>query len=611
MLIVTSILAAVVAAAGISPAQTFRETAFPLLQRLNGCVVSYQNTDVRSGEYGGIICPGENLYHTRAAEAMFPLAYEYSQTGDRKRLAQTLSLADWLIARQEDDGSWKETPEEWTGTTTDQLLMMLLTYPLVKNRLTRSADSRWLSTMRKAADYLARVMDNRFASINYCATTTATLAEAQRLLGEQAYLDKARSLAHMIVGKMNFDHFIVGEGEREGPYKYGVDIGYNIEMSLWGLARYAQLSGDEAVMDAVRLSAEAHLPFIYPDGMLDASSGIRSNKWTLYGSGTSDGIHPLCALLSGYDSRFLTASMRNLGFLEGCFSHFGPLATGPGYDAVMSTPPCIYPSFTKAKSIAMALAWLPEEIDTPGSLPTDSDYDVFYQTLRTAIVRRGPYCTTICASNYKARAGAGSKYMHRPAGGALGALWIEGYGLLTASSQTEYHRWEPMSFPVLSDVKPLTPRLESADGSIVYTNLYEFDSSISYESSEDVRCCVTGELKDRDQLRSGASYRLSYTVSDRDITKRYEVLQGTHSGEVVAWEPIVCDAGLAVEEVSGQEILLRREGASVRISVSGPSASISPVWDDSASCRQVYPALRALPLRVRFTGSVEIKIEKI
>ena len=292
MLIVTSILAAIVAAAGSSPAQTFRETAFPLLQRLNECVVSYQNTDRACGEYGGIICPGENLYHTRAAEAMFPLAYEYSQTGNGERLEQTLSLAGWLIAQQEDDGSWKETPEEWTGTTTDQLLMMLLTYPLVKDRLTRSADREWLSSMRKAADYLARVMDNRFASINYCATTAATLAEAQRLFREQSYLDKARSLARMIVSKMNLDRFIVGEGEREGPYKYGVDIGYNMEMSLWGLARYAQLSADEAVMNAVRLSSEAHLPFIYPDGMLDASSGIRSNKWTLYGSGTSDGIHP-------------------------------------------------------------------------------------------------------------------------------------------------------------------------------------------------------------------------------------------------------------------------------------------------------------------------------
>ena len=90
---------------------SFRETAFPVLQRLNEIVVSFQNTDPADPEYGGITCPGENLYHTRAAEAMFPLACEYSLAGNAERLRQALKLADWLMKYQRADGSWRETPD--------------------------------------------------------------------------------------------------------------------------------------------------------------------------------------------------------------------------------------------------------------------------------------------------------------------------------------------------------------------------------------------------------------------------------------------------------------------------------------------------------------------
>jgi len=45
-----------------------------------------------------------------------------------KYLEAAIRTGNWLIQQQEQNGSWKETPEEWTGTTTDQVLMLMLAW---------------------------------------------------------------------------------------------------------------------------------------------------------------------------------------------------------------------------------------------------------------------------------------------------------------------------------------------------------------------------------------------------------------------------------------------------------------------------------------------------
>lgn len=577
--------------------------AFPLLQRLNSVLVEYQNDDRKSPDYGGIICPGENLYHTRAGEAVFPLAYEYSRTGDRTRLKQALILADWLLRQQQDGGQWLETPETWTGTTTDQLMMLLLAYPIVEDKLSPARREAWLDGMRRAADYLERVMDNRFASINYCATTTASLAEAWLRFGDEKYLLKARSLARMIVAKMNHDCFIEGEGEREGLYKYGVDIGYNMEMSLWGLARYAALCGDVEVVQAVKRSTAAQLPFIYPDGMLDASAGIRSNKWTIYGSGTSDGCHPLFALLSGENPAYITAAVRNIRLMYSCFTGCGLLGPGPGHDRVMAAPPCIYPTFAKAKSLAMAISWVAEDRDTLAPLPLDKDYDVFYPSLGISIVRKGAFCGTVSAYNYKAKNGPNSKYMHRPAGGAMTALWVDGFGLLQASSQTEYHRWEPMSFPELSYIpRPLTPMISQECGDGEYTNLYDFDAVGVHESGDEVLVSVTGQLKNREYKKCGTAFRISYRFCADSLVKSYDVRRQTSEGPVRIIEPLVDNGRFSLED--DRTLRVERPGGAVALRCRGAKFSI----DHDAAWRyaHVFPSLRCLPLVIEPDGPFEL-----
>lgn len=590
-------------------ADTLHDRALRSMQRLNAAALRHRNADSADPDFGGLRCPACELYHTRAAEALFPFACEYRLTGNRERLQQAVQLGDWLLRQQQADGSWLETPETWTGTTTDQLLMLLLAYPIVETELTEAQRTRWMQGMESAADYLTRVMDNRFASINYCATSTATLAEAFRLLHKETYAEKARSLARMIVSKMNAEWFIEGEGGREGAYKYGVDIGYNLEMSLWGLARYAQLTGDGFVAEAVRRSAEQHLWFIYPDGMLDASAGIRSNKWTVFGSGTSDGIHPLCALLCDTNPAFTEAALRNIDCIERSFTASGLLGPGPHYDRVKETPPCIYPTFTKAKSLAMALLWKPAKTER-APLPLDNDTLRHFRTQGITLVRRGDFCGTITASTYKAREGAASKYMHRPAGGTCSALWIEGFGLLQAASQTEYRRWEPMSFPVMPAIEPLTPRIETITDAGRHTNLYEFDAwSETTDDGETAVCTAGGLLRNSDGRPCGIGYVLTHRFEHNRLVKEVEILHHTSDDTVRIVEPILLDPGTHVEQVSEQTLAITKPGRHITMRVEGAALRIDSL--NAPKYKQVYPSLVALPVVIDVPAAEPQRREKI
>jgi hypothetical protein len=99
---------------------------YKTLSVLNAALVSLQNNDSSDTDYGALWCSHCNLYHTRAAEAVYPFAYEFAVSGNIEYKKAAIRLGNWLIRQQFPDGSWKETPEEWTGTSTDQLLMMQL-----------------------------------------------------------------------------------------------------------------------------------------------------------------------------------------------------------------------------------------------------------------------------------------------------------------------------------------------------------------------------------------------------------------------------------------------------------------------------------------------------
>lgn len=571
---------------------------------LSNTIVDQQVKEPADTNFGAIGCLHCNVYHTRAAESVFPLYVSYSITHDKNYLKAAINVGNWLIRQQIPDGSWKETPEDWTGTTTDQLLMLAETYEGIRQYLSDAEQSAWLTAMRKAANYLMKVMTPEWASINYVATTTATLARVNRVVPDPKYLSRAKELAHRTISKMDDDGFLTGEGGREHEDKYGVDLGYNMEMSLWGLGYYARMMNDTLVESAVRHALRTHVYFIYPDGSLDGSWGIRSNKWTTYGGATSDGCQVLFTLFADDQPYYATAAYKNLQYLRSNITH-GFLGYGPQYSELFNKPPCVYPTFTKAKNLALAYTLESKLSHTIAPLPTEMrGWMKYFPTIQVAEVRTENFMLSIPAYRYKdLEKREKSKYMFRPTGGSISNLWVEGYGFLQASSQTFYARWEPMSFPVVDTVICLTPRIEFRTGGGYFTNLFEFDGVMTTSRGSDGSYIVktSGELRDRSWLAGGIGYRLTHTIRDNDIIKTVELTYHDAWERVQIVEPFIQWSGMTATMVDEKTVLIKTPRKQFKLKIIEGDARLV-LGRQAAHYWSPYPALKAYP--------VELEVEK-
>jgi len=601
---------------GIASAQIYPKKAYATaLVPLSDALIKRQMTNASDANYGGFFCAFDKVWHTRASEAMYPLYVSYSITKDEKYLAAAKLTAAWLIKQQQPNGSWKETPEEWTGTTTDQLLMMLLTYEKIGSGLTEPENNNWKQSMKKAADYLYSVMRPEFASINYVSTTTATLAKAGLVLQNNTYLERSKVLAHRVVSKIDDDGFLNGEGGKSHGNKMGIDIGYNMEMSLWGLGLYAKLTKDTLVNNYVKKALHTHLNFIYPDGTLDGSWGIRSNKWTGYGSATSDGCQVLFSLYADEDPQYANASLRNLNFLKQNMA--GDLiGYGLQHTEVFDTPPCIYPTFTKAKNIAMAYVFENKEIRPSTTLPADKPGLRLFPTVNVFEVRTKNFMVTVTGYGYKDQAaGSNGKYMFRPTGGAISHLWLKDHGFLQASSPTVYTRPEPMSFPEAPGVMSLTPRIEYTDTAGYFTNLFEFDSHISAASKPGNQYAIssTGELKDRLWLTGGVGYRMDYVFADDFYEKTIRLTYHDAWPVVRIIEPFIDFKGMKFEQVDERTVLITGDKKKMEFRILSGDAKLT-TGINADKYWSPYPALKAIPIVLEvqpgkgFTQTVHYKL---
>ena len=417
---------------------------------------------------------------------------------------------------------------------------MAAAYQLLENELTVKQRQRWKASIKKAADWLVIHMNHVFASINYCATTAASMMIAFQVVPDSAYVEKAQEMAMLVTSKLDEDYFLTGEGNRIRGTKYGVDLGYSMDMSLWGLGLYAKLAGNDFVDEYVKESLKRYVYFIWPDGSTDGSWGVRSSKWTTYGSFTADGCQILFSLYSQEEPVYRTAAIVNLEYLM-TMRVDGMLTYGPNYGDIFQQTPCVFPTFCRAKNLALAIMYGDQTAGVTPELPTQKiGWGKYFKTMDLALVRTENFMTTITGYRYKdIRRGADFKYMHRPSGGSITNLWVEGYGYLQVSGQTEYHRWES-TYPELSNALSITPRIEFTDTNAYYTNLYEFDSHMEmYEDNGDFIVEARGELKDRNRWEGGVAYVQTHRISDNSIEKKIKLRFHGQKPEVKIIEPIV------------------------------------------------------------------------
>lgn len=577
---------------------SLRAECLQTLHVLVDALLDLQVTDFHDSNHGALRCEYHNVFHTRAAEAIYPLAVAFKHSGNRQYLVAGKNLGNWLIKQQLSSGEWKETPEEWTGTTTDQLLMMVLAFQVMKDSLTDREKEAWEISIKKAADYLVDVMSPEFASINYCATTAASLAMTNKYFPDERYLKKAKDLAIQVVSRMDEDGFITGEGGRIYGVKYGADVGYEIDMSLWGLGLYAKLTNDEFVNGKVSESLKNHLYFVYPNGSIDGSWGIRSNKWTTYGSKTADGCQIIFSLYAHEDSRYRTAAIRNLEYLGGMIKD-GIIGYGPHYWDIFDISPCIYPTFARAKNLAMTVELGEQDPGEIPPLPTEQiGWVRIFPTVDVVLVRSKNIMATITAYRYKdLKRKNKSKYMHRPGGGSISNLWVEGHGFLQTSSQTEYHRWEPMHFPEVEGILCLTPRIEFEDENGYFTNLYEFNGRLKVQKDHHATAIITtsGELCDKELYPGGVAYTWQHTILDDAIEKT--VLLRYHDGnkEVRIVEPIVKEPGMKFELIDSRKVHIQGEKRAFRFEIIEGDVQIE-LGKDESKYHAIFPSIGAYPI---------------
>ena len=558
-----------------------------------------QNKDKESVNFGAFYCNACKDFHTRASEAVLPMAVSFRESGNIRYLHAAISTGEWLINQQKEDGSWFETPSEWTGTTTDQLLMMAASLPLLENHLSAEQIQKWKSSIKKAADWIVLNMNHEFASINYCATSTATLTVVNQIIPDPAYLNKADELARLVISKHDEDFFLSGEGNRIRGTKYGIDLGYNTDMSLWGLGLYAKLTNNQEASNVVREALKRIIYFIYPDGSTDGSWGVRSSKWTTYGSFTADGSQILFSLYANENPAYRTAALANMSYFMTMRKN-GLLTYGPHYSYMYDEQPCVYPTFARAKNLAMAIIYGDQESGDTSKIPTQEiGWAKYFKTIDVSLVRTKNFMATVTAYRYKdIRRGADFKYMHRPSGGSITNLWVEDYGYLQASSQTEYSKWE-FNYPDIKNSITLTPRIEFTDSNAYYTNLYEFDAHMELvEENGEYSVTSIGELKDRNRWEGGVAYTLTNKFSDNYIEKNIKLRYHGQTPLINIVEPIIQNPTTRFNKTDDRTVEILGGSKQFIFELLNDDCEIE-LGTNNEKYNQPFPALKGYPIIIK------------
>ncbi len=574
-----------------------RDAYKEVLTLLGESLYGLQEHDPDHPEFGGIRDPETDIYYTRAAEALYPFAVLYKHTGDEKWLSACINAGNWLITKQEETGEWVENPWEWTGTTADQLLMMAIAWPIIEDSLTKAEQQAWRDSMQAAADYLVEMMSPDWASFNYVPTSAGCMAAVYyNVTQDPAHLEKAHVLGRQSVAKLNRDYFFEGEAARVYGVKYGVDIGYQLDMSLWGLTMYARLTGNREVEDIIAKSMESSIWFVYPNGAIDGSWGSRGYKWTSYGSKTADGSQVTFSMWADKDPRYQTAALKNLEYLKLSIKD-GLVGYGPHIWAMPGKLPNIYPTFARAKNLAMAIEFGRHQLgETPPLVTESGDFLQHFPSLNLAMVGTENFMATISAYDYVDFTDWGEgKYTHFPRGGAMCNLYVKDMGFLTTASQTHYSRGEPIHMPPVEDILPLTPRIEFENENGYFTNLYDTYADLEIiENGPRKKIQVSGKLSDMKYYPGGVAYRILYDLGDRDVRKTISLRYHDRFPDVRILEPIVKHEGIRVTQKDTNTIHI--DGArQLELTLDSGKANIA-LGDNADQFWYPFPGMRAIPI---------------
>ncbi|HBY71472.1 MAG TPA: hypothetical protein DEG06_04430 [Lachnospiraceae bacterium] len=533
---------------------------FELLKDWCDTLIRLQVTEIKNKKlYGGIMCPSCARIHGRCGDAIFPMMYMAARTGEDKYLECAKLLFHWSENMTRPDGSYNnDTNSDWKGITVFASIQLGEALYYHGDLLDSKTRTLWLKRFQTSIDYLLTKIEKIGGNINYPLTCAAAMTIAYKLLKADKYADKARKLAHGALSYFTEEGLLFGEGKpNDGISEKGcrpVDLGYNVEESLPGLLTYALYYEDEEVLEMVMKSMETHLLFMLPDGAWDNSWGTRNNKWSYWGSRTSDGCQAGYGLLADRNPLFGEAVYRNTLLLREC-THDGLLYGGPMYYSA-GEPPCVHHTFCHAKAIAIMLEHGIEPSHSV-KLPRETAEGIrYFPSIHVGLIAKGDWRMTVSDYDFEY-----SEEGHAT-GGAITMLWSKTIGPVLAGTMSKYYLVESnnMQLPNYTKDICLTPRIEVLQENTYYRNINDKSATVEYKDNDKVVVTAIGKLVDGRQ-QGNEPYQIQYELNDTEI-----VIKGhTSAQNAKFYIPVISQSGNAVKELSENKYYIETQKGMIHL----------------------------------------------
>ena len=520
-------------------------------------LIELQITEIKDPAfYGAIMCPACTCVHSRCGDAVYPFMCIYNITGEEKYLNAAKAVIDWSEhnIKRSDGTYFNEKTSNWKGITAFSLMALGDALIYHGHLLDKETKDKWTGILDRMAEgiYVYFDSDSFRPVINYHAGECSAMAIAYAVTGKENYKVKAYEKYEYTKKYFTAEGLLTGEGYPKATDKYcHVDIGYNVEESLPALAIFGHIMKDEEVLNFVCKAFKAHIDFLLPDGAWNNSFGSRANKWTYWGSRTSDGCEQGLCLLAKYDDVFAEACERNFDMLEYC-SKDGYLYGGYMYKEY-DEEPCTHHSYCHAKSLA-AMIDNGFEYKKMTVLPCDCQRGlVRYKSIGVEQISLGDFIATISGTDIANYDGCATT------GGSVTMLWHKLTGPIFAATMASYAMSEPrnMQFSRHDDIMPCTTlRLESGNFMSVNEKYAKITAS---EENGVVTISADGLLKNIRFSDNGASYSLEYTFTKDSFSVKAKC--GEDARLIM---PVICSKNDSVS-VNGNHAVITRNNASISL----------------------------------------------
>ena len=510
---------------------------FDLLRRWCDGLIEHQIRHPNKVMDGALFCPACHISHGRIQDMMYPMVYVYSVTGDKKYYDAGMAAFRWVernLSRR--DGCVdNDKGARWLGITVFAQTSLGHAVMTLKDAFTKEDYDEVYAAFVRESDGLYNGFsgENFNPNINYFYGCAAAMAFAYKITGKKKYLSLCRKMIDKFKPLITDEYIISGETHNFAVFSpkgnSPVDIGYNMEESIPLLAMTAHLLEDEELTQLAVKIALTHAEFVIPDGGIDNSFGCRSNKWTYWGSRTSDGLAEGFIYLLPYDKSGVLSDViyANFKMLESC-THGNMLYGGLDYFDHGELP-CVHHAFTHVKALAaLCQSGYTHKVK---KVKDAENNPILKNSVVPMLPRNYEYglkhfksvdATLISFGNWRATVSGNDAYdvpfaKAVTSGGSLTLLWHPETGALCCATPDVFERIEPTNMQFLNDSLEkeysLTPRLYAGK----YSSVYALDAVITSQQTESaVTVTAKGMLKNvgGEEL---APYTIVYTFRDNQL----------------------------------------------------------------------------------------------